>query len=114
MTAERTAEKSHRKVACAKCGHLNSSGANQCLGCSARLYISCRKCGHSNLRSITNCSECGQRLHRSFWRRLQKRVFGANPKITPFQILLLIAFVLIAYKGIVFLAEYKAPAYQGE
>ena len=41
-------------------------------------------------------------------------MFGANPKITPFQILLLIVFVLVAYKGIVFLAEYKAPAYQGE
>ena len=45
---------------------------------------------------------------------MRRRVFGRNPKITPFQIVLLIAFVMIAYKVIIYILEYRPPAYLGE
>ena len=101
-------------VVCAKCGELNPPGKNTCSRCGARTYISCPHCGHANERAKTVCGECGRRLHRSPWRRWRKRLFGQRPKITPFQILLLLFFVLLAYKTIIFFAEYRPPVYQGE
>lgn len=101
-------------VECAKCGHLNSAGTNSCVRCHSRIYIACHRCGHSNARVASQCSSCGHRLHRPFWRRLRRKLFGRNPKITPFQIILLLIFVFLGYKVIVYLAEYKPPVYQGE
>lgn len=66
------------------------------------------------VRVAVRCSYCGHRLHRSLWSRVKKRVFGRNPKITPFQIVLLVVFVLLAYKIIVYLVERKPPTYTGE
>lgn len=111
---EKLAEKSKGPVECTKCGHSNAAGTNHCVQCGSRLYISCHNCGHSTVRSASRCGNCGHRLHRSLWRRVRRRVFGRNPKITPFQILLLIAFVLVAYKLITYIVEYKPPSYIGE
>lgn len=101
-------------VVCAKCGELNPPGTNVCTKCGSRTYIACHRCGHSNERVATHCVECGHRLHRPVLRRLRKRLFGQRPKVTPFQIVLLVVFVLAAYKVVVYLAEYRPPAYQGE
>lgn len=103
-----------RELACAKCGHLNKAGHNHCTKCGARMYISCHNCGHSNPRVASRCGQCGRRLHRSLWRRINKRVFGQHPKVTAFQIILLIVFVALGYKTVVYLVEYKPPVYQGE
>jgi len=111
---EKTAEKGKAPVECAKCGQANAAGTNHCVQCGSRLYISCHNCGHSTVRSASRCGYCGHRLHRSMWSRVRRRVFGRNPKITPFQIVLLIAFVLIAYKVITYIVEYRPPSYVGE
>src|SRR5690348_1701503 len=95
--------KSKPAVRCAKCGEVNPPGTNLCVKCGARTYISCHHCGHSNERSAKQCSKCGHRLHRSLWRRWRKRLFGEHPKITPVQIILLIVFVAVAYKVIIYL-----------
>jgi len=110
MTAQNQTEKPRREIACAKCGHLNLARTNSCAQCSARLYILCHHCGHSNERAADRCLECDRRLHRSSWRKLRKRIFGSRSKVSPFQILLLIFFVLMAYKVIVYVAEYRMPA----
>ncbi len=114
MALDEKLKKVQREVTCAKCGRRNPARTNMCQQCGARLYISCHHCGHSNLRAASHCTECGNRLHRSLWRRMRKRLFGRNPKITPLQILLLIVFVFFAYKVIVYLAEYKPPAYEAQ
>lgn len=98
---------------CAKCGHSNAGGLNHCTSCGARLYISCHNCGHSSARIATRCGKCGSRLHRSFWRRLEKRFFGSRAKITPLQIFLLVVVSYMAYKVIIYLAEYRPPSYDG-
>lgn len=110
---EHRPRRSDKEVACAKCGHVNGGGRNHCIQCGARLYISCHACGHSNERSAQNCGHCGHRLHRHWWHRVRKRVFGTTPKITPFQILLLIIFVYFTYKVIIYLVEYEPPSYEG-
>ena len=115
MPAERKSESvSTSPVLCAKCRHSNPREANHCEKCGARLYITCHNCGHSTSRIATRCAYCGHRLHRSFWSRVRRRVFGRNSKITPFQIALLIAFVFLAYKTIIYIAEYRPPLYTGE
>ena len=111
---EKIQEKTKSPVECAKCGHSNTPGINHCEQCGARLYIACHHCGHSTVRVASLCANCGHRLHRSIWSRVRRRVFGRNPKITPFQIILLIALVIAAYKVIVYIAEYKPPSYLGE
>ena len=111
---ENLEKKSKPELACAKCGHLNAPRTNHCSQCGSRLYISCHHCGHSIERVASRCAYCGHRLHRSLWSRVRRRVFGKNPKITPFQIVLLIAFVIVAYKAMIYILEYRAPSYLGE
>lgn len=111
---EKLAEKNKAPVECAKCGHVNTPGSNHCAQCGSRLYISCHNCGHSTVRVASRCAHCGHRLHRSLWSRTRRRVFGRNPKMTPFQIVLLIVFVIVAYKVIVYIVEYRPPSYVGE
>ena len=111
---EKTVEKSKPPLACAKCGHSNKAGRNHCEQCGSRLYITCHNCGHSTARVAAKCGFCGHRLHHSVWSRVRRRIFGRNPKITPFQVALLVAFVLIAYKVLIYIAEYRAPTYVGE
>ena len=111
---EELKEKSKPHLACAKCGYLNMPRTNHCSQCGSRLYISCHNCGHSIERIASRCVHCGHRLHHSLWSRVRRRVFGRNPKITPFQIVLLIAFVMIAYKVIIYILEYRPPADLGE
>jgi uncharacterized membrane protein YvbJ len=112
--SEKVSEKSKAPVECAKCGHTNAPGTNHCVLCGSRLYISCHNCGHSTMRVASRCGHCGHRLHRSLWNRAQRRFFGRNPKITPFQIILLIAFVVVAYKVIVYIVEYRPPTFVGQ
>lgn len=111
---ENVEEKRKTPVVCAKCGRSNRSGTNQCVQCGARLYISCHHCGHSIARVVARCANCGHRLHHSLWSRVRRHVFGRNPKITPFQIALLIAFVIAAYKVITYIVEYQPPSRLGE
>jgi len=97
------------ELPCAKCGHVNPPGSNTCEQCQAHLWVVCHHCGYRNRRVDPRCVECGFRLHRSLWRRLSKKFFP-NRKIAAWQIVLLLIAVWVAYKLIVFFAEYRVPA----
>ncbi len=92
-------------VLCAKCDHLNPPGSNVCDECGAHLYVSCHSCGQRNRRVDAICSHCGHHLHRSFGRRLKKKLFPNNRKIRLVEAGLLVILVLVAYKIIVKLVE---------
>ena len=102
-----------KEVRCTKCGTTNPGAYNSCGQCGARLYIVCHECGYSNERGSHRCEHCSQRLHRSWWKRVRVLVFGARPKITLWQLVLLAVSVYVGYKLIVYLAEYRAPPPDG-
>jgi hypothetical protein len=103
--------KAERGVLCAKCEHLNPSGLLSCEFCGSRLFIKCRSCGQTNHRVAGRCTQCGHRMHRSWWRsklrRVERKIFGRRPKITWFQIALLVVSVYAAYKVILMVVEYR-------
>ncbi len=49
-------------------------------------------------------------MHRSFLKRLQKKMTARKAKITPMQIVLVLVVVLVTYKLIVHFAEYTPPS----
>jgi hypothetical protein len=102
--------KSRSGVLCAKCDHLNPPGASQCTACGSHLHVTCTGCGQRNPRVLARCPKCGRRLHRSRWRRLKRKFFNKRWKVTPLQIILLVVLVLVAYKLIILLVEYKPTA----
>jgi len=105
-------ERSHRSgenIPCAKCGHENPAGSNTCGECEAHLWVVCHHCGHRNRRVDGHCVECARRLHRSLWRRASKKLFGNRRNITAWQIVTLAVGVWLAYKIVIFFAEYRPP-----
>jgi hypothetical protein len=96
-------------ILCAKCEHLNQPGSNTCGHCGSHLYIACSKCGHSNQRALSRCTRCGHRLHRSVWHRWKRRITRGNRKVHPLHLVLLVLSVIVVYKIIVKLAEYRPP-----
>lgn len=96
-------------ILCAKCDHLNPGGSNTCGFCGSHLHISCSKCGHRNARVLARCTQCGHRLHRSLWRRWQRKFLKNGQKVKPLYVALLIIAILVTYKVIIKLAEYRPP-----
>ncbi|MEK7685578.1 MAG: zinc ribbon domain-containing protein [Verrucomicrobiota bacterium] len=102
--------KEERGLVCAKCHRLNAAGGKVCKHCGAHLFVTCPDCGHRNERVMARCGSCGRRLHRSWWRRLKKRLFLKSQNVTPLQLALLVLGVLVGFAFIVFLLEFKVPA----
>lgn len=97
-------------VACPKCEHVNSAEKHTCRRCGAHLYVSCTKCGARNPRVRSSCLDCGQRLHRSRWSSLDRRFSRlTRGKVKLMHIFLLILGIALAYKVVVYLAEYQPP-----
>lgn len=97
-------------VACPKCEHVNPAEKHTCRLCGSHLHISCKKCGARNPRVRSTCTECGQRLHRSIWKKFDRRFKNLTKgKVKVLHIALLVGAVLLAYKVIVMLAEYRPP-----
>lgn len=96
----------HPEIVCAKCRDANPSGSNTCQRCGAHLWVACHNCGSRNQRIETECGECGHRLHRSRWKSVSKRMFGNRRHVQVWQVGLLIVGVWLAYRAIVFLAEF--------
>src|SRR5262245_45000883 len=96
-------------IPCAKCQHLNPAGSNTCEECKAHLWVACHHCGHRNRRIDAHCSECAGRLHRSALKPVSTKRFGARRNITAWQIATLVLAVWVAYKMVIFFAEYQAP-----
>jgi hypothetical protein len=84
---------SHAGVKCAKCEHVNAHGRNVCEACGAHLHVVCHNCGHRNSRSRTHCSECGHKLHRSWAKRLIRKVMAKDAK--GLQALLLVLAIVL-------------------
>lgn len=112
-SVQSTTKSSGKAVLCAKCEHLNPAERRECGACGSRLYVTCRRCGESNQRVASRCTSCGHRLHRSWLKsrlkKLEKKVFGRRPKITLWQIILLVVAVYATYKIIIRIVEYEAP-----
>jgi hypothetical protein len=98
-----------REIVCAKCGQTNRRGQSVCASCGAHLHILCHHCGSRNTRQAARCTECGHNLHRSLPKRLFRRVFGADSKISLLQIVLLLIGVLIGFTLIVLLTNWQPP-----
>jgi len=92
-------------VQCAKCGHSNRRGPSACEECGAHLYVICHSCGHRNQRALTQCDKCGERLHRSFLRRLFKKLAPKKALVKPVHLLMLVVTVYLAYRIVVRLVE---------
>lgn len=102
---------SNRGILCPKCEHLSPPGTGTCGRCGAHLHITCNKCGQRSPRVFERCSSCGHRLHRSLASRFQRRLRKLLPKrVKPLHLALLVIGILVAYKVVVFLAEYRPPA----
>jgi hypothetical protein len=111
---ERSSERGSRSVRCPKCREVNTSGGSTCQSCGAHLYVSCRDCGERNPRSRSRCSACGRRLHRPFLQKILSRKIGRTARITPLQLILLVAAVAIGYKAIIFLVESLSQTHEGD
>ena len=101
--------RSHEALACAKCQHVNPPGSNTCEACEAHLWVVCHDCGTRNLRVDSRCTECGHRLHRSALTRVSRKLLGNRRNISLWQIGALVIGVWVAYKVIIFFAEYRPP-----
>ena len=74
------------------------------------MWVVCHHCGHRNRRVDSHCLECAGRLHRSLLKRASKKLFGNRGNITAWQIAALVIAVWVAYKVVIFFAEYRPPA----
>ena len=94
-------------VLCAKCEHLNPAGGHICTRCGSHLHVNCPKCGRRNPRAMNRCSQCRHRLHRSPWQQWRRRIARGNRKIKLFHVVLLVLTIMITYKIIIKLVEYR-------
>ena len=109
-------------LACPKCGHPNPAGEECCQHCHKHLYVHCRTCGFFNFRGNVRCEQCRTLLrdsllveppvHLFLW-PIRWRCESPRKWLVPVQFLLLIAFVALAFVGIVKLAEYDLPNREG-
>ena len=94
--------KKAKTAVCAKCGHENI-GRSRCEKCGAGLFIVCPDCHHRNSRSLTDCAECGRRLHKSWWRKLKRKLVGKGDEVTPFLMLLIVGAAILVLGMIIWL-----------
>ncbi len=104
---ESPSHSSRPEVVCAKCHAANPHGANTCGACGAHLYVSCHHCGHRNERHHLRCTSCGLRLHRTFWRRVRKKVFPDAGMVRPQHVVLLVVMVLAGFLLILLIVDRK-------
>jgi len=101
--------KKTQALPCAKCDHVNPSESNTCEACGSHLWVSCHDCGHRNVRAEARCVECGGRLHRAWWKRVSKWFVPERKRFALWHAGLLAAGVWLAFKVIVYLAEFRLP-----
>jgi hypothetical protein len=94
-------------ILCAKCEHLNPGSSHLCARCGSHLHINCPKCGSRNPRVLSRCSHCRHRLHRPAWQRWRRKFARGNQKLRLFHVVLLVLAVIITYKIIIKLVEYR-------
>lgn len=112
MSSGKTAEKpadERGTVTCAKCGHTNPGSRLKCETCSSRLWLGCPDCGHRNERQNNKCNRCGRRLHKTWYRRLRRKLLGSDDEVTIFMIVLAVILVIILLGGILWLGESNLP-----
>ena len=96
-------------VLCAKCNHLNRVSASKCSRCEAHLYVKCNDCGTHTERVHTCCQSCGRRLHKSFFEKMNGRMFRQNARVTPLQVVLLLIFACVAFYCVMMIDRLKLP-----
>ena len=85
---------------CPKCSHLNPGNLKECEYCNSQLFIKCKKCGAKVQRVLSQCHKCRHRLHKSFFSKLERKMFARSRKITLGQFGLLIILAILTYQAI--------------
>ena len=85
---------------CLKCSHLNPGNLNECEYCKSPLFIKCKKCGAKVQRVLSQCQKCGHRMHKSFFDKIERKMFASSRKVTLGQFGLLIILAIFVYQVI--------------
>ena len=109
-TATLVAKPGAKGVLCAKCNHLNRPGASKCSRCESHLYVKCNDCGARTERVHSRCQSCGRRLHKSFFEKMNSRMFRQNARVTPIQLVLLLIFAAVAFYCVMIIERVRLPS----